>query len=106
MEEHCQEVGARARVGGIGGQVLGRGATAPPPPIAEHTRTPQRTTDSEKPGIQMGDGKKNRGAIGKENGNLRSTEGTNESRQDGVQSHTTLLPGRAGLPEPVEPLFI
>ena len=62
MGEHCQEAGASARVGGIGGQVLGRGATAPPPPIAEHTRTLQRTADSEKPVIQMGDGKENRGA--------------------------------------------
>lgn len=67
-------------------------------PIAKHTRNPEdkrlrETCDRDK---QMGGGRKRMaGPLGKENGNLWSTEGINKSWCKGVPRQTTLLPWKS-----------
>ena len=81
---------------------------ARPTPTAKDTRTPQKMTDSETPATEtnrLGGGKRMAGPLGKETGNLWSTGGT-QSWYKGDPRQTTLLPLIAGLPRPVEPLFI
>ena len=95
-----------------GGLAPGRGerttsvGLSPTSPVAKHTRTPQRTRGSESLRCRWRMGKRTAGPLRKENGNLRSTEGTDKSWREGGCGQTTLSPGRAGLPGPVGPLFI